>query len=234
LYNRAAQLASVPINQVFGPLTNVVLAGLTRQRGTQNFGVTAQRLATAISVLGVLIFTAMVALADPLVALLLGRQWARAVPVLQVLAVGASFQALTFPWYWIFLGTGRTRGLLRYNVASRLLVIALCGAGLPHGPIGVALGYSLGQALAWPVCMYFNRSALPVGVYWHVAIGTRLLVAGGAAAGAGYLGQRLLNSQPLLELVGGSVAYLAAAGILLVLVGGRRDGVALLRLVRQS
>jgi PST family polysaccharide transporter len=154
--------------------------------------------------------------------------------MLQVLAAGAIFQALTFPWYWIFLATGRTRGLLRYNVASRLLVVVLCGAGLTYGPIGVALGYALGQALAWPICMFFNRSALPVGVYWHVAIGTRLLLAGGAAAAAGYLGQRSLNSQPLLGLVGGSVAYVAAAGFLLVVIGGRRDGVALLRLVRQS
>jgi PST family polysaccharide transporter len=77
------------------------------------------------------------------------------VGVFRLLAPAAVLGALVNPFGWLFQATGNPDREFRFGILwSGLLLIAFA-AGLPYGPAGVALGYSLASALlALPLCFY--------------------------------------------------------------------------------
>ena len=154
VYSRAYQLLMVPINQINDPMSRVVLPVLSRVQDDpptlQRYVEKAQRVGTYG--LGPL-FAVAAGLAAPLVALLFGPQWTAVVPVFVVLAVGGVFRGVGLVTYWGFLARGRADRQLRMYLVTRPLMIGLILAGLPWGPVGVAVGHSAAFALFWLVSL---------------------------------------------------------------------------------
>ncbi len=217
-YSRAYQLLMVPINQVNDPMTRVVLPLLSRVHDDpavyQRYLEKAQRVGTYG--LGPL-FSVAAGLAAPLVALLFGPQWTAVTPVFVALAVGGVFRGVGLVTYWGFLSSGQTGQQLRMYLVARPVMIGIILAGLPWGPLGVAIGHSTAFALYWLVSLgYLGRvTRVDRGRLFGQAVRALLTISlpAGSLAYAG----TLLSGTTLLQLLyGGGLAACYLAVILLV------------------
>lgn len=151
-YNRAYQLFRLPVAQLASPLTKVafpILARVRDDRRTYERYLHRGQLALAYGLAG--LFLILAGESGPIVDILLGSQWNEAKALFVILAVGGCFQALGYVYYWVFLSRGLTSIQVRYSLISRSLMVLAIVAGLHWGAIGVALGASVGQLLAWLV-----------------------------------------------------------------------------------
>ncbi len=183
-YSRASQIATLPVNQIFGPLTNVALTTLVRLNNSEQFERTIAKLQLMLGYAAAIGFSFLIVLAKPLVSLLLGHQWESAVPLLQILCAGATFQAATFVSYWVFLAKGQTGSLLKYNLVTKGIVLLLTILGTFFGVQGIVIGYSLGLVAAWPISLiWMSKNRIPSGPLFFG--GFRFISLGVAAVSAG-------------------------------------------------
>ncbi|MVU77312.1 oligosaccharide flippase family protein [Nocardia sp. ET3-3] len=96
---------------------------------------------------------ALVATAAPqLIRLVFGSAWAPAIPIVQVLAMAGALQAVyqpsTIP---VMLGLGHAKLQLRYAILCTTASIGGIIAGLPFGPLGVAIGYTAATVTLVPL-----------------------------------------------------------------------------------
>lgn len=217
LYNRAYQLLMLPLNQINAPATSIALPVLSRLHDDgERYGrflLHGQALMLHV-IVGLFAFAC--AQAEPLIVLVLGPQWAPAVPIFQLLALAGVFQGAGSASYWVFLSKGLTGSNLRFTLASRLLVIAGIVVGARWGVYGVAIAFSAGAALAWLWGLAWLRdSGAPVGAMFGNAL--RLMLAYGfcglASAGASAV---LATSLPG-RLAVGTAAMVAAFGLVTAL-----------------
>lgn len=162
-YNRAYQLLMTPLNQVRSPSTTVALPVLTRVSSDQNrFAsyLTMGQLAMGLPVTVVLAL--IIGTADEIVQVFLGADWARSAPFLQLFAVAALFQTLSFVGYWVYLARGLTAVLLRYSMVSAAIKISAVLIGAQWGAIGVAVGFAVAPAVSWPISLWWLSRSTPV------------------------------------------------------------------------
>ncbi|NMG31208.1 lipopolysaccharide biosynthesis protein [Aromatoleum evansii] len=172
LYNRAYQLLMLPLNQINAPATSIALPVLSRLHDDgERYGRFLLHGQAVMLHLTVASFGFGCAQAEPLIVLVLGPQWAPAVPIFQILAVGGAFQVAAQASYWVFLSKGLTGSNLRFTLVSRLLLIAGIVFGAQWGAQGVATAYTLGVALAWLGGLVWLRdSGAPVGAMGRNAL----------------------------------------------------------------
>lgn len=224
VYSRSGQLVSIPVNQIFGPLTNVALSSLSREPDPVRFTRVMTRLMVVVGYAGAIVFSAIVALAPGGTVLLLGPDWAEAVLPLQILSIAMMFQSLTFPFYWALLAKGQVSALLAYNVVSKGLTVVLVVLGSSHGVWGAAAGYAIGLAVSWPLCVAWSTSAMR-GRYWaHLLIGLRpTLLFGFTAAVAGAAGHFIHTNSDFLRLLLGLGAWIGCLAVSVTLRPVRTD-----------
>ena len=223
VYSRAYQLLMVPINQINDPMSRVVLPVLSR---VQDDAATLQRYVEKAQRVGTYglgpLFAVAAGVAAPLVALLFGPQWSAVVPVFVALAVGGVFRGFGLVTYWGFLASGRADRQLRMYLVTRPLMIGLILAGLPWGPVGVAVGHSAAFAVYWIVALTHLGKV--------TGLDSRRLFAQALAALAvlalpvgllAYLGTRLVDGAVWQLLVGGLLAA-AWVGLLLLALPAQR------------
>jgi PST family polysaccharide transporter len=95
LYNQAYRLALTPIRQINDPLTRVVVPTLSRladePRSYRRYFLHA---VSAIGYITMPLAALLMVFAEPIIRLLLGRQWLDATPIFQSLAIGALLQPM--------------------------------------------------------------------------------------------------------------------------------------------
>lgn len=217
LYNRASQLLMLPLNQINAPATSIALPVLSRLRDDHErydrFLLHGQAVMLHVTVA---IFAFACAQAEPLIVLVLGRQWAPAVPIFQILAVGGAFQVAAQASYWVFLSKGLTGSNLRFTLTSRALLIAGIVAGAQWGTQGVATAHSLGAALVWGGGLVWLRtSGAPVGAMARNTL--RVMLAYGLCALASVVAALEWGNSLAGRLALGTAAMLAAFLLLVVL-----------------
>jgi PST family polysaccharide transporter len=138
------------------------------------------------------------------------------VPIVQVLAVAGALQSIyqcsTSP---LVLGTGHDKLNLRYAWLSTAVATVGIVAGLPFGPFGVALGYSVATALLVPVEWLIRRHLVEVSLREQLS---SLLPAAHVAAwmAATYLTVAVLVTDRDAVVLGlGSVAAVGVGGLAL-------------------
>ncbi|MCE4373028.1 lipopolysaccharide biosynthesis protein [Xanthomonas hortorum] len=187
LYNRAFQLLMMPLNQINAPATSVALPVLSQlQDDRERFNAFLLRGQTVMVHLIFALFAFSCALAMPLIVLVLGEQWRDAVPLFQVLTLGGIFQTASYATYWVFLSKGLMRQQLIYSLVGRIVLIGCIFAGSRWGAMGVAIGYSFGLLLIWPLSLVWigKISDAPVRSLFTNAL--RPMVAYGVAGGCAY------------------------------------------------
>ena len=210
-YSRAYQLLMVPINQISDPIRRVILPILSRVHDdppkyqryvekTQHVGTYALGPAFAIAA----------GLATPLVAVLFGPQWLDVGPIFVALAVGGVFRGVGLVTYLAFLSSGKVGQQFRMYLVARPLMMVMILAGLPWGPVGVAIGHSSAFAVYWIASLiYLGRvTGLDVKRLFRqvvIALLTISLPAGLLAYGSSQLVDRPLAKYRARRLTRGGV-----------------------------
>jgi PST family polysaccharide transporter len=219
-YTRASQIASIPVNQIFGPLTNVALTILVRLTDRDRFIRTVAKMQLMLGYIASFGFSFTIVFSSVIVHLILGSQWTAVSPLLQILAVGTTFQAATFVSYWVFLARDRTATLLKYNMVTKGIVLSLTVLGSFLGAQGMVWGYTIGLIASWPISLLWMRS---LGVPFRGLLfgGFRFIGVGLLAACGGLLMPTLVNSQ--LPVLASALGWIAGLSLPLLLRQTRTD-----------
>jgi PST family polysaccharide transporter len=137
------------------------------------------------------------ALAEPGISAFLPTRWEGAVPVLQVLSLGAVFRLLGLPAFALIRAQGRFRTLVVLSIAVGVLFIACVTVGAIVGEAkAVAVAVALFMAVTGPVEMYV--AILPGGGRWRDVwkVFAAPLALGAAAVGAAWLVGNALPAMP--------------------------------------
>lgn len=218
-YSRAFQLVAVPVTGLLGPLTNVVLPLAARAKAA---GIDSCRsmirvqVVTSAAVSGLL--AVVWAAADPLIPLALGDKWAPSIDLFRILAVGSAVQVLSNVSYWTFLSEGRGRDLLRYNLVTKPMVIVLVCLGGMFGAVGVAVGYSLGLILSWPINLVWLKRSVQQPIRPFLCSGMTVIGVAAAAAACGVVVGHAFQAQgdvteTVWRVVAATVSYAALLAI---------------------
>lgn len=233
-YTRAAQLASIPVNQIFGPLTNVALTALVRINGERKFSQTVGIMQLLLGYIAAVGFSLAIIFAHDIVRIVLGDQWSAVAEILQILAIGAIFQAATFVSYWVFLAKNETNELLKYNLVTKGLVLALTVVGILGSVHGMVWGYVAGLILAWPISLLWMRK-IQLPVHNLFVGGLRFIICGVLTSTCGLLAPLLpLDLNPLTTSALGGLAGLSLACILPRIRRDLADIIIAVRRIRRS
>jgi PST family polysaccharide transporter len=166
----------------------------------------------------------LLALARPLTLVVLGAKWEQAVPIFAGFAIAALWLPLTGASNWLFQTQGRGKDWLFASMLCSCITIASFIAGLPFGPVGLAIAFSTaGLLFGMPVVYYFAGRHGPVTTadlwfpifrylpLWIVVCSVTWLVR-----------LLLLNSPPLVQLVVCAPVGLFAGMILICVVAPMR------------
>jgi PST family polysaccharide transporter len=203
LYNRAYQLANLPVQQLTGSIGSVAFPVLSRMQGD------AQRLRrsylkshSVVVSLTVPVVIGCTLFADEIVRVLLGPKWIGAAVILRLLSPTVLVFALINPLSWFLRATGRVGRSLKIALVIAPTVILGVVAGLRYGPPGVAFGYSTAVVvLAAPLVAWVKHgTGITTRDYWDCI--KRPLIAGGIGGATGWFFKlafhNVLGSVPLL------------------------------------
>jgi polysaccharide transporter, PST family len=164
-YSIAFNLMVTPVTRLAGPLTQVFYPAFSRVRDPVRIGEVWLR---AVRVVAAIVAPAMLGLAvvaPDFIAVVFGRRWHEAVPVLRILAPLGMVLAVQALNYGILQSLARTRTLFRYTLFASLGAIASFVAGLPWGIVGVAAAYALASILVlepWYLVLTARAVGVPV------------------------------------------------------------------------
>ena len=237
LYTRAGALLNRPIEQFLSPLQSVFVPALSRiQMQPERYRRTFLRLYEAMALVSCLSTGLLFALARPLTLVVLGAKWEQAAVIFAGLTIAAFYMPLGAAATWLFISQGRGRDWLFSSSLGSTITVVSFVAGLPFGPVGVAIAYStIGLFIGMPLLYYFAGRVGPVsavdlcrGIFrfvplWIVVCAVTWLV-------------RLLfvNSAPLVQLAVCAPVGLGAGTILICLVTPmRRRALSLIDILRE-
>jgi PST family polysaccharide transporter len=237
LYNRAFQLLMTPLSQLRSPTTTVALPVLSRlQHDPRRFPayVVRGQLTLGYSLVAGLGLVA--GAAAPAVDFFLGPQWTHVTPLLRLLAVAGALQTLSYVGYWVYLACDLTVDLRRYTLLSTAIRIVCIVVGSLWGVVGVAAGYAVAPAIAWPLSIWWLSRRAPIPTRELITGALRLLVFTTVLSLAAFGTSLATSSWPsILQLLACTAAAAAAYGLMTVTSPTiRRDVLDVLDVVRRA
>ena len=225
-YVKAYSLLLLPVTQLVGPFTKVVVPGLSRlQNDVRRFRSYYFETVRLLTVIGMPVVAFSAFAADLLINLILGDQWDAAVPIFRYLAV-AGFVSTFYPaTSWIYIALGRAERQLQWTIMNSALTLTAIVVGLPYGPEGVAIAFSFAVVTLRPFAIWhcFRTAPMEPRELWF-ALATPMFSSIFALAIP--MSLRALWSGPantvLALLVWATVYFMAYLGILAILPDGRR------------
>ena len=228
-YDRAYKLLLFPINRISSPLTQVMIPSLSRlidepHRYRSAF-LRVQRLVLFVALPGI---ACAIALADVVVAFLLGSQWHASAPIFQALGFAGLLRMLNSPSGWLFISQGRTRDYTLWGVVMAVLSVSAYVIGLPYGAFGVAVALSVAQYVMTPILWIWLCRKGPVVLRDVITSAGPLMLAAHLAVIGVFLAKPLLPESSALSLLTALVlSYAMTAVIICIFPSGRatlRDG----------
>jgi O-antigen/teichoic acid export membrane protein len=222
-YGLAYRLLLIPVQLGLTTVATVLFSAFSRLTDDRSALRTEVARATrAIAILALPVMALIAASAPQLVAVVFGPQWQPAVPIVCVLAMAGALQAIyqstTTP---AMLSLGRDKLSLRYAWLTTLVTTVGIVAGLPHGPFGVAVGYTAATVLLVPVEWAIRAHLVGMTIRTEIAtVGPAAHVAAWVAGS--YLAVAALLPQRDLVALAAGVVVAAVAGIAVLRIAHRR------------
>lgn len=219
-YDRAYGLLMLPIRQIQGPLTQVAVPTLSRlQDDGPRYRTYFCTLIKGLSWTLVPGLATAAVLAQPLVRILLGEQWAASAQLFQVFAIAGLLTVVSYANGWLYVSTGHTGRQALWGLISRPLIVLSFFAGAAWGPIGVASGFVLMSVVLTPFGFWNACAGTSVSVRDIVAASWRGYAVTAAAVAVTALVLRALGeTPPTLVQIGAGLATTIVAGMLALLV----------------
>jgi O-antigen/teichoic acid export membrane protein len=225
IYGRAYQLINVPtllLNSAVAEVGFALLARVQHDRGqVRSYFLKSYSLVLAMTIP---ITVCAWEFAPDLVSVLLGSQWREAAPILRLLAPTILAFALIDPITWLMYSQGMLERSFRVSMVFAPAVIAGYVLGLPFGPKGVALGYSIAIVLSVVPRIAWGVHGTGISLRDVGRAAGAPLAAGAVAVAAGLALRAAPESSlsPLLRLVVNSAALLALYAVVLLYVLGQK------------
>jgi O-antigen/teichoic acid export membrane protein len=165
-YGLAYRLLLLPVQLLTITVGGVLFPAFSRH--AHDLTAIRSQMTRATRTLAVLVLPgmALVAAAAPqLVETIFGQDWEAAIPIVQVLAMAGAVQAIYQPSTTpLVLGLGHAALNLRYALLTTVVSTAGIVAGLPFGPLEVAIGYACAVAALVPVEWIIRRRLLALAL----------------------------------------------------------------------
>jgi PST family polysaccharide transporter len=155
LYSMAIQLMLYPLQQVSSVIVRVLFPTLV-QIGDDLPRLRAAYL-KAVGAIALVTFPmtgGLFAVADELVAVVLGADWTGMAPVLKIVAWVGMLQSVGTTVGTIYIAVGKPQIALRVTMIATPVLTLAFAAGLPWGIVGVAVGYAVASALLFYYTMH--------------------------------------------------------------------------------
>src|SRR4029077_2033612 len=172
LYSRASVLLIRPLEQFLGPINAVFIPALSRlQSQPVRYRSTFLRLYEAIALAAFLFTGLFLALARPLTLVLLGPKWEQAAIIFAGFTIAALCVPLANASAWLFTSQGRGQDMFIAQTINSAAIILSFLVGLPFGPVGVAIAFSVSNLLVRIPIYYFSvgrRGPVKTADLWRV------------------------------------------------------------------
>jgi len=157
LYSRAYNLLMLPVRQLSAPASSVAVPTFSRIQGEpERFARYYLRAANLIMWISAPVLGFLFVAAEPVIVLVLGKQWREAAPVFQILAISALGQLLLEMTIWLFVSRGQSGRLLKVLLIICPMLVGSYAIGLPFGIRGVALSGSFVLLAILPWILKFS------------------------------------------------------------------------------
>ncbi len=186
-YTRAYSLLMMPIRTVNAPFSAVALPVLSR---AANDKVKLKRyFIEGVSIVAAVVIPIVICatvFADDLVRILLGEKWLSTANLFRLLAIPALLFGASKPVSWLYIVLDRTHLLRNVGLISAPVnIIAFC-IGLPYGPEGVALGYTVSSCLLYIPVLKYALKDTGIGVKEVFKTWVQPMISAGLGAGVAY------------------------------------------------
>jgi O-antigen/teichoic acid export membrane protein len=156
LYSRATALLIRPLEQFLNPINAVFVPALSRlQSQPERYRSTFLRLYETIALIACLFAGLFLALSRPLTLMLLGPKWEQAAVIFGGFTIAALCIPLANSSTWLFTSQGRGRDMLVTQSVNAFFIVLSFIVGLPFGPVGVAIAFSMSSLLIRLPVLYF-------------------------------------------------------------------------------
>jgi len=162
-FQNASLLYGNVLSLICDPMHNIAVSSLSKLRNDLE---ELQRSWTAamstFSFFSAPAFAVLAVTGQDFVVMLLGQKWAPVGPLLVVFAVKGIVHCIERTMGWLHVVAGRADRWMRWGLVSALVHLIALAAGLPFGPLGVALSYTVAMfGLVVPALSYAGR---PLGI----------------------------------------------------------------------
>jgi O-antigen/teichoic acid export membrane protein len=234
LYNKGAQLVGLPTEQIMEPLTGVIIPTLSRLADSpERYRNAYIRIMEKILIFVMPAVALMIVTSDWLIAIVLGRQWTDAGPILLFMGIAGLFQPLLFTGGWLLVSQGRGRDMSAWSLINAPVSIISILIGLPWGAVGVAASYSIARVLITQPLLYWfigRRGPISTVDFYRLLAPFTLATLASVAACIGFR-QLVLVGNPFLGLAICSVIILLVS---IIVLSGMRSGRAALLDVKNT
>jgi O-antigen/teichoic acid export membrane protein len=155
-YTQAYRLLLLPIQQINGPISSVVVPVLSRlQDEPERHARFYYRAVGTVTFVGMPVVCFLLIDAQSVVRLVLGPNWLPVVPIFRALGIAALIGTFNVAWGWVYGSLGRTDRQLKWSLIGTPVALISFALGLPWGAFGVAASFSATQLLlTFPSLMY--------------------------------------------------------------------------------
>ena len=233
IYGRAQQLISIPTDNLNSAVGEVAFSALSRLQGDPvRFKSYFLKGFSLVLGLTLPITVACALFADDVVFCLLGPKWKDSAAIVRLLAPTIAIFAVINPLGWLMYSIGLAVRSLKIALVFAPIMVTGCVVGLPYGPKGVAVAYSVVMTL-WVIphilwCVHGTPISFP-----DILLAVSRPLGSGILAGALAFGVRLICGQfasplPRLFLENGAL-LVTFFGVLLFVAGQKSLYLELLR-----
>ncbi len=158
-YDRAYHLFVLPANQLSHPLTSVAVATLSRLKNDpEKFKRYYLKAVSILAFIGMALSAMLALIGNDLILLALGPQWDTAGKIFSVFGPCIGIMLIYFTNGWLHLSLGRPDRWFRWNIVAFIVTAISFVIGLPFGPLGVAVGYTISfYVLIFPNLLYAGK-----------------------------------------------------------------------------
>jgi PST family polysaccharide transporter len=211
-YKKAYDLFALSATQLVSSLTAVVVSTLSKVKpDSGQFRRYLLGALTGMAFIGMWLAADLTLVGTDVIRLLMGPKWEPAGRIFTYFGPGIGVMLLYYTHGWIHLSIGRADRWLRWGVIEFVVTCLLFLVGLPWGPVGIAVAWTVSFWLLTIPALWYAGRPIRLGVTPLLALIWRYLVAS-LATGVG--ATMILRQVPVLTRAPGAVG----AGVRVIVV----------------
>jgi len=170
-FTRADSFAKLPSQNVAGVLSRVTYPILSQlQDDEERLNVIYIRYLQVSCFVVFPLMMALIALAKPLILLLIGDKWIPSVLLLQILCVGLMFDPVCNINLNLLYVKGRSDLVLKLEVIKKIIAVVILVASLPLGLVGLCVGRALYGIVAMLLNMTYTRRFIGLSAWKQIKL----------------------------------------------------------------